>query len=112
MTEHCGLTDAPGECLLGITTADGLIAIGGLNVDRFLQDGRTGRLRHLYVRIGSRRQGAGGLLVATLITAAGPHFTRIRLRTDYPDAARLYACADFVTEDSPDAAHVADLSRS
>jgi hypothetical protein len=64
------------------------------------------------VRIGSRRQGAGGLLVAALITAARPHFTRIRLRIDNPDAARLYACAGFVTEDSLDATHVADLSRS
>lgn len=103
--------DAAGECLLGIATADGLIAIGGLNVDPFLQDGRAGRLRHLYVRIASRRQGAGGLLVATLVTAGRPYFARIRLRTDNPDAARLYARAGFIAVDSPDATHVADTAR-
>lgn len=103
--------EAPGECLLGIATADDLLAVGGINVDPFLQDGQTGRLRHLYVRTGRRRQGAGGLLVATLVTAARTHFMRIRLRTDNPEAARLYERAGFRATDSSDATHVADLSR-
>lgn len=63
---------APGECLLGVVDGEDLLAIGGLNIDPYMDDGDTGRLRHVYVRIDRRNQGLGRLLVGALIAGARP----------------------------------------
>lgn len=42
--------NAGGERLLGLVAQDGLLAIGGLNIDPYAAASGTGRLRHLYVR--------------------------------------------------------------
>ena len=39
--------DQPGEALFGIYVDQRLIAVGGLNHDPYLEDGQTGRVRHV-----------------------------------------------------------------
>ncbi len=56
----------PGEILLGILENDILIAIGGLNLDQFLNDPSIGRIRRVYVRRAWRSQGSGRALVTAL----------------------------------------------
>ncbi len=101
--------EASGECLLGIVEGEDLLAIGGLNIDPYVADGSTGRLRHVYVCIERRNQGLGRLLVGALVAAARPCFGRIRLRTDNPLAARLYERMGFLAADAADATHIVVL---
>lgn len=103
--------DRPGEILLVATSAGPaparVIGIGGLNVDPFLEDPTTARLRHLYVRASHRRTGAGRSLVRRLVEhARAASFRRIRLRTGSPEAARFYETLGFVrSEASATATH-------
>lgn len=98
--------EASGECLLGIVEGEDLLAIGGLNIDPYVADGSTGRLRHVYVRIERRNQGLGRQLVGALIAAGVPRFSAIRLRTDKPLAARLYEGMGFRAVEAEDATHI------
>jgi GNAT superfamily N-acetyltransferase len=82
--------DGPGEALLGVYAGDELIAIGGLTIDPYVGDPRTGRVRRVYVRPAHRRRGVGGRLLAALEAAARPHFDVLLLRTDTAAAARFY----------------------
>lgn len=102
--------DAAGECLFGITRGDALVAIGGLNADPYCDNGRTGRLRHVYVRVACRREGLGTLLIGALLAAAKDHFSRVRLRTDNPHAARLYEHLGFAAAGNADATHIFEAS--
>lgn len=97
--------NAPGECLLGIAAKSDLLAVGGLNVDPYLATFKAARLRHLYVREECRREGLGALLVEALLAVARSHFDVVRLRTDNPNAARLYERMGFTAIGQPDATH-------
>jgi len=79
-----------GEGLWGLVSGTELIGIGGLNVDPFIQDPGTGRVRHLYIRREYRRKGCATILMNTIIGQAKPHFHILRLFTDNPAAAALY----------------------
>jgi GNAT superfamily N-acetyltransferase len=52
-------------------------------------------VRHLYVWSIHRRRGVGRALVVHVIEAARGRFRDLRLRTDNPDAARLYEALGF-----------------
>ncbi len=82
--------DRPGETLLGCFDQGVLTAVGGLNIDPFLNDPETGRIRRVYVRPAWRSQGLGRTLVTALLDHARLHFRVVRLRAVNPDVARLY----------------------
>ncbi|WP_088892236.1 GNAT family N-acetyltransferase [Leptolyngbya ohadii] len=86
-----------GEALFVVLSQGETIAIGGLNQDPYFTPSgllgeieRVGRLRHLYVRSDWRRKGIGRRLVERLIHEAKPHYQRLTLRTDSPEADKFY----------------------
>jgi GNAT superfamily N-acetyltransferase len=97
--------DLPGEQLCGCLEDGELIAVGGLNIDPFINDPQIGRIRRVYVRPAWRNKGIGRQLMNALIEAARPHFHIVRLRAESPDAARLYERLGFLPIDNPDASH-------
>ena len=94
-----------GEALIAVFLEDELVAVGGINVDPFLEGGRAGRLRHLYVAPRARRQGIGREIVHTLLREGADSFERVRLRTSSAAAAQFYERLGFVRSDEPDATH-------
>ncbi|MGG7566066.1 GNAT family N-acetyltransferase [Rhodovulum sp. DZ06] len=104
--------DAPGEALFAAWRGGALVAIGGVTRDPWAgaapEPSRTGRLRRFYVHPSARRRGVGAALLAELIAAARPHFTRLRLRTD-ESAAAFYAALGFAQTAEPGATHARPL---
>jgi GNAT superfamily N-acetyltransferase len=78
--------DKPGESLFAAWVAGRLIGVCGLNVDPYIQDGRIGRLRHLYILSDFRLLGVGRRLVETVVAAAKGRFAVLRLRTESAEA--------------------------
>jgi GNAT superfamily N-acetyltransferase len=103
--ERTNRFDRPGECLLGARAAGRLIGICGLNVDPFAGDPGVGRLRHLYVAQGWRRQAVASRLVDRLLVQAAGSFGRVRLRTDSAAAAAFYVACGFARVEERDATH-------
>ena len=88
--------DQPGEAIF-IATDNGLVVgICGLNRDPYLHDPTVGRVRHLYVAVEHRRKGIGSQLVRAVMGAAKGRFSRLRLRTNSPDADGFYRSLGFM----------------
>ena len=105
--------DRPGEALFTATIARETVGVCGLNVDPYASKQNVGRVRHLYVLIGSRRLGVGRQLVAEIIEAARGRFDSLHLRTENPAAAQFYERLGFVRVVGPgDCTHVMDLGRT
>lgn len=100
--------DRPGEVLLQVRSTSGLVGIGGLNVDPYLDDSSVGRIRHVYVLPSARRAGVGSVLVESLVAGAWGNFTRVRLRVGTPRSGSFYEAIGFETTDEPDATHEID----
>ncbi len=83
-------TDA-GEGLFVVFAGRDLVAIAAISADPFVQAPDTGRLKYIYVSRDLRGFGIADRLVRACLKRAGPHWRRIRLHTDNPVAARLYA---------------------
>lgn len=85
---------APGEILCEVRVQKActwhLAGIGGLNVDPFKPDGRTGRIRRVYIHPHFRRRGLGRLLMAALEQHARGHFGQLLLFTTDANAAEFY----------------------
>lgn len=103
--------DRPGEALFGASIAGRLVGVCGLNVDPYAGDPRIGRVRHLYVLTACRGHGVGRQLVARVIEMAADRFDSLRLRTNKPEAARLYEAAGFRACAEAECTHVMDLPR-
>jgi GNAT superfamily N-acetyltransferase len=88
----------PGEALFLAWQDDAVVGVCGLNQDPYLGDPRIGRVRHLYVCKGARRFGVGRALVEAVIEAARGAFDTLTLRTENPDASRLYRSLGFSEE--------------
>jgi GNAT superfamily N-acetyltransferase len=82
--------DAPTEFFLGALLDGRIVAVGGVTRDPYTDDATVGRLRHLYVRAGARRQGVGRALVRSLEARARGGYGRLRLRAGTAAAARFY----------------------
>ncbi len=82
--------DRPGEALFVARLAGQVVGVCGLNVDPYATEPNVGRVRHLYVLSAHRRLGVGGQLVTEVMKAARGRFDRLHLRTNTPEAARLY----------------------
>jgi GNAT superfamily N-acetyltransferase len=102
----------PGEMLLGAYLDETLIGIGRINQDPYLQNEKTGRIRRFYVSKKHRRQGAGKLLLSTLLTGADDFFDVAVLRTDTKEASRFYIQAGFIEDNLfENSTHYLDLTR-
>jgi GNAT superfamily N-acetyltransferase len=100
----------PGECFLGAFVAECLIGVGGLNLDTYLPRTDVGRLRHVYVLNGWRRQGIGWLLVDRLLDEARRSFGKVRLRTDTDRATAFYVHCGFSLVNDATASHAMNLA--
>jgi GrpB-like predicted nucleotidyltransferase (UPF0157 family) len=104
--------DRSGEALFGAWVGEELVGVCGLNIDPYVETGRVGRVRRLYVHTASRRLGVGRGLVLEVIAAARGRFDSLRLRTANPAAARLYETIGFRPSGGTDHTHVMELLTS
>ena len=96
--------DGPGEVFLLALANELTVGMCGLNVDPYAQDPAIGRLRHLYVLPGHRRQGIGAQLVSACLRHA-QGFRRVRLRTTDPVAHAFYLTQGFTPVTEAEATH-------
>lgn len=84
-----------------------VIAMGGVNIDPYVDDPTVGRLRHIYVAKKYQRTGAGKFLLRALLSHSRKHFNTVRLRTHNTDAVRFYKTFGFEENLQPnDTAHI------
>ena len=86
----------PGEALFTVRDGSLLLAIGGLNIDPYAGDLRTGRLRRVYTHPQARRRGIGQQLVRAIEQHALVQFSCLQLYTTAPDAAAFYRALAYV----------------
>ena len=82
--------DKPGEKLWGLFIGEGLIGVGGLNIDPYSHTPKVGRVRHLYVLEAQRREGCATLIMKKIMEEASYNFTLLRLFTDDAGASAFY----------------------
>lgn len=100
----------PGEALLGAEFGGRLVGVCGLNVDPYLAEARTGRVRNVFVLAECRGRGIGRHLVEQAIAVARGHFDRLRLRGEEAGPARLYESLGFRRcVGVPDCTHILEL---
>lgn len=95
----------PGEVFYVASVEDETVGMCGLNIDPFVDDGRIGRIRHLYVHPEYRRRQIGRSLVDACLRCAAESFIRVRLRTFRPVAASFYESIGFAQVHEPAATH-------
>ncbi len=83
-----------------------LCGIAGVGIDPYLNDPQIARLRHVYVMKRYRRLGLAERLVRACLEQARGHFPIIRLRTENPEAARVYERIGFTSVSDPSASHI------
>ncbi len=88
--------DQPGEAIFIANDNGKIVGVCGLNRDPYLGDPTVGRVRHLYVALDHRRNGIGTRLVRAVMGVAMGSFTRVRVRTDSPDADVFYRSLGFM----------------
>jgi ribosomal protein S18 acetylase RimI-like enzyme len=103
--------DRPGEGLFLAWAGGRLVGAAVISEDHHLQDGQTGRLRFVYVSRPFRGRGLAEALTVRCLERAGSHWKVIRLHTENPNAARLYAKHGFAALDpaSAEATHAKAL---
>jgi GNAT superfamily N-acetyltransferase len=101
--------DKPGELFVGAFQNNRLVAVGGLNIDPYLNDITVARVRHLYVLRSVRRMGVASGLVRSLIDKAQISFKAVRLFTDTKEAAEFYETLGFARSTALTAAHIMRL---
>jgi GNAT superfamily N-acetyltransferase len=83
--------DKPDEALFVASVHGVVVGVCGLNVDPYGGDESVGRVRRLYVLRAYRGRGVGRRLVQAVVSAAAiRRFRMLRVRTENPEAARLY----------------------
>jgi ribosomal protein S18 acetylase RimI-like enzyme len=103
--------DRPGEALFGAFIGSLLVGVSGLNIDPYLNQPWTGRVRHLYILPDFRRRGIASELVGRVIEAAQGTFTRLTLYTNNPHADLLYQSLGFcTTTDQQYVTHIMSLA--
>lgn len=101
----------PGEKFWGFFIDGECIAIGGLNIDPYVEDndGSIGRVRHVYVLRKYRGQGLSKVLMKLIMDEAKKNFTTLRLSTHNPVAASLYESLDFEKKEGAKVTHILKL---
>ncbi|WP_283195189.1 GNAT family N-acetyltransferase [Rhizobium sp. AN80A] len=98
--------DKHGERLMCAFHNAQLVAVGGLNIDPYVDDPSIARLRHLYVLERIRRQGVASRVARHLLDSARTSFSGVRLFTDTAEAAALYEKLGFARANSVNATHI------
>ncbi|WP_018899347.1 GNAT family N-acetyltransferase [Rhizobium sp. 2MFCol3.1] len=98
--------DKKGEMLIGAYHNARLVAVGGLNIDPYVDDPSIARLRHLYVLKPIRRQGVASSIARYLLDTARTSFSGVRLFTDTAEAAALYEKLGFTRANCVNATHI------
>ncbi|MCG8351337.1 MAG: GNAT family N-acetyltransferase [Chloroflexales bacterium] len=80
----------PGECLFLACSGNVIAGVCGLNIDPYAADPTVGRVRRLFVSPTFRGRQIGTRLVHSVIAAAHGTFRLLRVRTENPQAGRLY----------------------
>jgi GNAT superfamily N-acetyltransferase len=101
--------DGPSEVLLGASSAPGLLGVGGLNRDPYVDDPSLGRIRHVYTQPVSRGRGVGRELVGALLDRARGHFDRVRLRASPLGSPDFYLAIGFSPTAERDATQTLEL---
>jgi ribosomal protein S18 acetylase RimI-like enzyme len=94
-----------GEALLLVEEQGVPVAMAAIRRDTGVVDSTTGRLCFVYVTPAARRRGYAEQLVQEGLRIADRRWARLRLTTDNPAAARLYARYGFVPCAEPGATH-------
>lgn len=94
-TSRCNQFRKRGEALFGAWSGDELVGVCGLNVDPYFPGPGQGRVRHLYVRPASRRDGVGRQLVGAVIERASRYFSVLNLRAP-AEAFAFYEALGFL----------------
>jgi len=95
--------DRPGEALFVVKDHRGdIVGVGGVNVDPFAGDARTGRVRRVYLAARARRMGLGGELLEVIEHHARSRFDRLVANVN-PNAVGFFEHLGYVP--TPDAAH-------
>ena len=101
-----------GEKFWGLMIQNELVAVGGLNIDPFVDDPTVGRVRHVYVLKKYRGLGLSKILMKMIIDKAKQHFKILRLSTHNPVAASLYESLGFEKAEGHKVTHIIeDLSQ-
>ena len=87
-----------GAALIGGYHHDRLVAVGGIQPDPYLNIPTIGRIRHVYVLPGYRRNGIGKQLVETLIAQTSGQFSTFTLRTVTQHGSAFYRTLGFVDQ--------------
>jgi GNAT superfamily N-acetyltransferase len=102
--------DQPGEALFAAWVDGALIGVCGLNTDPYAGDEAVGRVRRLYVLRVYRGSGVGRRLVRAVVAAATGRFRTLRVRTENPEAGRLYERLGFQpAAGAADCTHILEL---
>jgi len=83
------------EILLQIEKDERIVAIGGVNNNPYHEQGKVGRIRHLYVLPEYRNKGIGKKLVLHLLQLSIDKYEIITLRTDTEEASKFYESIGF-----------------
>ena len=102
--------DRDGESFFVARMSGAIVGVCGLNADTYVANDTTGRVRRLYVLRAYRGIGIGERLVQTVIAAAAGRFQRLRVKTENPEADRLYRRLGFqVVTGVADCTHMLDF---
>ncbi len=101
--------DRTGEILLVVSDGHQAIAVGGLNIDPYIDEPGVGRIRHVYVASDFRGLGVGADLVTVLLDHARESFDRVRVRTVTDDGSRFYEALGFERTEEEYATHTVTL---
>ncbi|MGC5326842.1 GNAT family N-acetyltransferase [Brevibacillus sp. SYSU BS000544] len=102
--------DKRGEALYVARFDHNIVGICGLNQDPYEKQSTIGRVRHLYVAKEFRKQRIARALVSQIIYEAKEYYLELTLRTNNPEADRLYRSMGFSTESNYESAtHILPL---
>lgn len=87
-----------GEKSWALFSGEQCVAIGGINIDPYVEnnDGSIGRVRHVYVMKEFRGKGLSKTLMNHILEHAKKYFKTVRLSTRNPVAKHLYKSFGFV----------------
>ncbi len=100
-----------GESLYGVFCEGKCIALGGLNIDPYVDNPKLGRVRHLYVSKKHRRKGVAKLLLKEIVKAAKGNFQQVRLYTPSRSASQLYESFGFMRSSKEHESHIIAIQK-
>ncbi len=95
-----------GESFYGVFYDDECVAIGGLNIDPYIDKPTLGRVRHVYVASKHRRKGIATLLLKEIMKSAKGNFKEVRLYTPSAAASELYESFGFIKSAGEHESHI------